>query len=367
VVALGGRNAGILYSTLEKGSGKIKAQGDEMGVMADSTIERLHKVHVAMERLKQTIFIYGGAIVSFFANVVETIGAAAGNIVNIIGILGRVTMAQVKLMTSNPFKMKANIAEFLAEMKTAAADLVREQQGAKKQVDDIWNRKGEEHGNEKVVDRDLESTKGETAAIEHIADLKAKLAELERKAANDQLDAQEKINAMIAQRAQLLKEANSTKDEEKKLNLQIDAEHVNQEIITAQKAAAKELESAQDRLDKARRDRAYDALKTDDDRREFLLKEIAKLDKLITAEKDPADKVKLQTDREDDLKKLQDLQPKAPTIAANSLRRIGGQQSGGFSVSGIDDKLLREQTRHGKLLEEIAKNTAAKSGELIMQ
>jgi colicin import membrane protein len=243
----------------------------------------------------------------------------------------------------------------------------RKTKGAKKQVDEIWKPKAEDHSKEKVVDHDLESTKSETAAIEHIADLKAKLAELERKAANDQLDTQEKINALIAQRAQLLEEASGEKDEEKKLNLQIEAERVNQEIISAQKAAEKELESAQDRLDKAQRDRAYDALKTDDERRGFLLDEIKKLDAAITAEKDPAQKVKLKTDREDDLKKLQDLEPKAPTIAANSLRRIGGQQTGGFSVSGIDDKLLREQTKHGKLLEEIAKNTAGKSSELIMQ
>lgn len=370
VVALGGRNAGILYSTLEKGSGKIKAQGDEMGVMADSTVEKLHAVHVSVERLKQTLFIYGGSIVSFFAKVAESIGALVGTIVNRFEIAGKAAM-----MTGSMLKalMTGKIAEFDWEgykqgIKSLAAEVKREGEGVHKQFQELWNPKTEDHGNDKPVDRDLEPTKGEAAAVEHIADLKAKLAELERKAANDELDAQSKINALIAQRATLLKEAAGEKDEEKKLGLQIDAAHVNAEIIAAQKASAKELESAQDRLDKAKRDRAYDGLKTDDDRREFLLKEIAKIEKLIGAEKDPAEKVKLQTDREDDLKKLQDLQSdKAPTIAANSLRRIGGQQAGGFSVSGIDDKLLREQTRHGKLLEEIAKNTAGKSQELIMQ
>jgi hypothetical protein len=303
--------------------------------------------------------------------VVETIGAAAGNLVNVVGIIGSATSKTSKmlyaLVTGNILKF--DWEGYKKDIAGLGDALIKENEGAKKQVDEIWKPKAEDHGKEKVVDHDLESTKSETSAIEHIADLKAKLAELERKAANDQLDAQEKINAMIEQRKQLLKEAAGTKDEERKLNLQIDAEHINQEIITAQKSAAKELESAQDRLDKARRDRAYDALKSDDDRREFLLKEIARIEKLIAAEKDPTEKVKLQTDREDDLKKLQDLQSdKAPTIAANSLRRIGGQQSGGFSVSGIDDKLLREQTRHGKLLEEIAKNTANNKGtELTMQ
>lgn len=368
VVALGGRNAGILYSTLEKGSGKIKAQGDEMGVMADNTIEKLHAVHVSMERLKQTIFVYGGAIISFFANVAESMGAIAGTIVNRFEIVGSgigKTMAMLKAL------MTGKIAGFdwsgyKRDMRALAGDIKKEGEGVHKQFQEMWNPKPEKH--EKATDRDLEPTKGEETAAEHLLDLKAKLAELERKAANDQLDTQQKINALIEQRAQLLKEANATKDEEKKLNLQIDAEHINQEIITAQKAASKELESAQDRLDKARHDRAYDSLKTDDDRREFLLKEIEKLNKSIAAEKDPVEKVKLQTDREDDLKKLTALKDdKAPTIAANSLRRIGGQQTGGFAVSGIDDKLLREQTRHGKLLEEIAKNTAGKGKELLMQ
>lgn len=372
VVALGGRNAGILYSTLEKGSGKIKAQGDEMGVMADNTVEKLHQVHVAMERLKQTIFIYGGAIVSFFANIAESIGAIAGTIVNRFEIAGSAAMNTAGMLKA---LVTGKIVEFdwdgyKRDIKALAADVKREGEGVHEQFQKMWNPKPEDHGKEKVVDRELEPTKGETTAAEHLLDLQAKLTELQRKTANDQLDAQEKINALIEQRAALLREAAGEKDQEKKLNTQIEAERINAEIITAQKAAAKELDTARDHLEKAQKDRAYASLKTDAERREFLLREIERLDKLISAERDPKDKLDLQTKREDEVKKYTDLtqkDEKPPTIAANSLRRIGGQQTGGFSVTGIDDKLLREQTRHGKLLEEIAKNTSSRSGELLMK
>jgi hypothetical protein len=76
--------------------------------------------------------------------------------------------------------------------------------------------------------------KKDEARADRLATLRAQLAELQRKASNEQLGTEEKINALIGQRAALLKEAGGEKDEEKQLSLLIDAQRISDEITRAQ-------------------------------------------------------------------------------------------------------------------------------------
>lgn len=318
VVALGGRNAGILYSTLEKGSAVIKQQGDDMGVMADKTLEALHKVHVNMEKLKQTLFIYGGGIIMFFSKVVESIGALVGETANEIELLFNL----FKQATIANGKFISGILHGKLDLDTrgvmnALDDIKRNAGGLKAVLKPIWAEEHHEEEKPKPV-RDVDPSDSDTAHTDKLVELRERLAEIQRKASNDELTIQQKINALVGQRAALLKEAAGTKDEEKKLNLEIDAAKVNDEITAAIKERTRYIQQAKDEADRQ---------------------------------------------AEDDEKKA----GQAPKIAANSLRRIGGQQTGGFAVGGTDDKLLREQVSHRKLLETIAKNTSGAPAALTMK
>lgn len=319
VVALGGRNAGILYSTLEKGSAVIKQQGDDMGVMADKTLEALHKVHVNMEKLKQTLFIYGGGIIMFFSKVVESIGALIGETANEIELLFNL----FKQATVANGKFINGILHGKLDLDTRgvmnAIDDIKRNAGALKAVlKPIWaDEEHHEEGKPKAV-RDVDPSEGDTSKADKLIELRERLAEIQRKASNDELTIQQKINALVAQRAALLKEAAGTKDEQKKLELEVDAANVANEITAAIKERTRYIQQAKDEEDRQ---------------------------------------------AEEDEKKA----GQAPKIAANSLRRIGGQQTGGFAVGGGEDKLLREQVTHRRLLETIARNTASSTGGLTMK
>lgn len=372
VVQLMGRNAGLLYSTLEKGSGAIKAQGDEIGVMADETVERLHKMHIAIERLKQTLFIYGGGMLTFFAKIIESIGVIVGEITNEVELMinvfttaGEITKNFFSGLTKGKFQVDTR--PFVA----AIEDVKKNAGALGKILSGVWAKHEEgSHTKHAAVDVELEPTGSETSKAEKLATLREQLAELERKSGNDQLATQEKINALIAQRAALLKEAAGEKDEEKKLQLQVDAAKVGQELVNAQQAATKEVEAAQDRLNKVMADSQYAALKTDDERKQFLLAQIDRLQKLIDAEGDAAEKLDLKTKQTEEKAKLAELVKKSEvvvTIAANSLRRIGGQEQGGFAAVGAGDKLLRETVSQTEILKDIKQNTKDAARGLIMR
>lgn len=319
VVALGGRNAGILFSTLQKGSTTIKAQGDAMGIMADKTVENLHKMHMEIEKLKQTIFVYGGSILMFFKNIAESIGAFIGSVVNFSGLLIdalKETGALVKSLVTGDIQ-NFDISKYKASIAGIGKALKLEIAGAGKQFQEIWTGAPEHvEGPKKPIEVDVESTDKENAAAEKLVTLREQLAEIQRKSGNDELTIQEKINALVAQRAALLKEAAGTKDEEKHLQLEIDAAKVNDEITAAVKERTRYIE---------------------------------------------------QGVREQEREEEQRKRDEGQRISANSLRRIGGQETGGFAVGGIDDKLLREQTAHRKILTDIEKNTRSDNKELIMR
>lgn len=310
VVSIMGRNAGQLYTTLEKGSGVIKAQGDAIGVLSDKTIEDLHGIHTQIARMQQTLMLVGGSILVFFKNIAESIGAIVGEAGNEIGILidlAKGAATTVSKLTSGLLHGNINLdtkdlGAALDAAKRNGNDLLQGK-GLIGDFKSIWSPEVKApEAPKKPLDVEIESTSKEDAQAEKLKSLREQLIEMQRKAGNEELTVQEKINALIAQRAALVKEAAGEQDEEKKLQLQIDAEKVTEEINQAIKERGRYLQQAADEADK-------------------------EADKLA--------------------------QSQGSKIASNSLRRIGGQESGGFAVTGIADKQLAEAKTQTKVLNDI--------------
>jgi hypothetical protein len=374
-VAIMGRNAGQLYSTLEHGAGAIKAQGDEMGVMSDTAVERLHQVDIQIEKMKNLVFVYGGEVLIFIKNVAESIGAVIGSVVNRVEAVADAAVAVVKMMNAGLHgKVEIDLTAMSGIFKVG-----EELKGLGKDLDAIWSRKAPvEEGpkDKRPLDMEIDPSNKEAAAAEKLRTMRERLAELQRQAGNQELETQEKINALIAQRTALLKEAGTTKDEESKLSIQIKAAEVAKEIAIAQKQlssdqerSAERISQLNDRLEKAESDRIFAGLRTRDERIAFLNNEVATLDKEINDEKDQEKNVELRIRREEVIRHREeeekhDEQP--VRVSADSLQRIGG---GGnvASVSGSDRSLKEAQTHTG-LLRQLVKNTTdLKGGKLLMK
>lgn len=299
-VKLMGRNAGLLFATLEQGSEEIKKQGNAIGVMSTEAVEGFHRIHQGFTFLWGRISEGLGEAIVFFNRLIETAMAGADTVVQTFKIMGEAVTQTAKMLKS---LVTGNIQNFdwqgyKNKFRDLSNDIVAQAQIAKKQLDSIWTppKRAE---TKKVIDRSVEDSTQEVAKTERLVQLRDQLAEIERKTANDQLTIQGKINALYAQRAALVKEAAAEKDEEKKLQLEIDAAKVEQEITAAIKERTRFIEQEEKKLEKS----------------------------------------------------------DAKAIPANSLRRIGGQTQGGFAVSGVQDKILRQSEMQTKSLDDIAKNT----------
>lgn len=303
VYSIMGRNAGVLFTTLEQGSKSIKANGDAMGVMNDKTLESLHRVHVAFEVLKNQIMIYGGSVLIFFKNVIETIVTlVSSGLVYVEGMMSGIGKA-LGLALKGQFGDAGNALKAAFKENTLFSPQVRGDIAG--QLKDIWNPKTEHRSEKRPIDEEVGLSNSEESKAEKLAKLKEKLADLTRKASNEELDTQEKITALMEQRKKVLAEAAGTQDEEKKLELMIQAAEIQKEINAAQ----------------TEKDREDDA--------EFKARE---------------------RQAKADLK----AEGKAPRIAADSLARIGG----GGNIASVQgsDRQLKEAQEHTKLLRKIEEN-----------
>lgn len=304
VVKLMGRSAGDLFITLQRGSAEINQVGGSIGVLADETVRNLDQIGDELAVFKNRILVFGGALLTFFAKITGSIGESFGTALNTaersIETLGKA----LKLASRGQF-IEAGKSFFEGTKGNLDATL-REVAQVRKSVGDAFKDVGKEafgvgtgsgrKSNAPVARRSVpedRETDAEKSKLEKLQNLREKLADIQRTAANEQLDAEAKINALIAQRAALLKSAAGEKDAEKKLEIEIKAAELGKEIFSDQKA--------------------FDA--------------------------------------SIDQKKNQ-----APSVAADSLARIGG--GGRAAVTGADP-LLREQKIQSEILKQIAKNTQA--------
>ncbi len=364
VVTLMGRGAGVMFTTLEKGSQTIREQGDAMGIASDRAIESARKIAEAWKVAINYLKIGFGEVVVVVQKAMETVGAAVFTSIQVIGNgFSHLGHAISDALHGN---FKAAGQELVASVK----ENIQEVKNLGKDSKDIWSPKEMKKPDNKGGIADPELAQSEQTRLEHIQKLREDLAELQRQTSNDQLEAEAKINALIGQRKALLQEAAGEKDEEKKLALQIDAEKVQKEIDSAKKQQAKELQTAQDKLEKAERDRQYASLSTDAERRKFLEDEIEKITKAIGMESDAASRLNLQTDRENSLNKLLALNNRDDTLhpaVASSLAKIGG--GGNVSaVSGGGDAQLREAKNQSQYLKDILTEIKKKNeSKILMQ
>lgn len=371
-----GKSSGELFTTLALGSEEIKKQGDAMGVMGAKSVANLDRIDDAFKKLKNNLFVVVGSALTYVQKFGESLGVLAGVTVNnferIFHVLGQGGGIIKSLLTGNFGEAKKLAGELAHDV---AQDFKNGFGGVDvwKGLKDVWTDKLGQPVEVKAKGTipEIEDTDAEKSKADKLEELQARLDEMKRKSVADQLEGEAKINELISQRKALLSQAAKEADPEKKLKLEIDAAEVGKSIDVAKKQRLKEIETAQDALEKATSQTKFASLKTDDERRAFLLEEIDRIQKLIEAEKDAAEKLRLQTDQQADLQKLNELDKKsgqAPTIAANQLRRIGGQEEGGFAVGVGGDRLLTEQKQHRELLKKIVENTSKEGGgKILMQ
>ncbi|CAN5463391.1 hypothetical protein BH20VER3_BH20VER3_01000 [soil metagenome] len=305
VTKLMGRSAGELIPTFQRGSAAIREQGQSLGVLSDETVRSLDKIGDELSALKNRLFVFGGALITFFAKIGSAIGETFGTAIN-TAERSVATLGKALDLALHGHFVDAGKA-LAAGVKDNVKDTLREAAAIRKEVANAFKDVGHEAfglgagSGKKPVEPPVRRGVGEERAAapdaeareKRIAALREQLAEIQRKAGNDQLDTEAKINALIEQRAELLKQAEAAADPEKKLKLQIDAANLAKEIFAAQKQLDASLES----------------------------------------------------------------KGRVPSVAASSLRRIGGG-TGGFESGGSD--ALREQRLHTTLLKQIEANTKAK-------
>ncbi len=294
-VALMGRNAGALFSTMEQGGETIKRTGDAIGVMSDEGVEQLDAIDDAITKLKNQFFVFGGGIVVFVKKVVESVATiVSASLVHVEGLFSGIGTALSQAIHGHFSEAGASLKQAFKDNSLFSPEVRLD---FKNQLSDIWKTAPKEAAKserKKPFDPDdIQPGKKESEQLKKVAELRERLAEIQRKANNEELDTQAKIQAMIAQRAALLKQAAAEKDVGKQLELQIKAAEIGAEIFQAQKSFNGSID----------------------------------------------------TDR------------KAPSIAADQFRRVGG--GGNAAITGVDSN-LREQKIHTKLLQELVKNTAVK-------
>ena len=245
-VALMGRNAGQLFSTLELGSAAIKQQGDAFGVMSDEDVQKIKAISDELKTLTNRIMVWGSHLFGWVKQLGESIGAIFGTVVSHVSDSLAGIGNALKLAASGHFieagkslgqLMKDNFHAVFSLDKTSIFGELKDD------LKEIWKSPTSPVAltdGKKVKDRTPDDSNSELSRKERILKLQEQLAEIQRRAANDQLTAEQKINALIAQRAALLDKAAKEQDPERKLELEIKAADVLREVIAAQKSLDKQ-------------------------------------------------------------------------------------------------------------------------------
>jgi hypothetical protein len=297
LVMIMGRGAGVMFSTMEKGGKAIQDQGDAIGVMSNRSVASLKKLSDQLLDFGHRMLIWAGPVVDVFGKIGETIEQVFANAFNTV-VRSFAAFGKALSLAAHGHFIEAGKA-----LGAGIVDNVKKTAAEFKAIDtDIWNRPAPAVGKPDMMG-DADESKSDEAHADRVKTLQAQLAEMQRKAANEQLATEEKINALVGQRLALLKEAASTTDEEQKLSLQIDAQKIQEEIVRTQEVRVKEQ---------------------------------------LEAEK----KTK-------------------PTVIADSLARVGG--GGNVAAVGSSDEHLREAKEHTRLLELIEKNTETYQQSLMMR
>jgi hypothetical protein len=217
VIALMGRSSGELFTTLEMGGDAIRDLGSSIGVMSNATVAKLDDMGDAYDKLK-------ARMANTFAPLLASIVNGIASVFNLTSHLGE-GIGNVLFNRGEGFddRMKAIYADFQAEQKN------------------IWNPEAKVKGKGPIRDLD-ESEKGEKTS--KLESLKERLAELQRENSNSQLTTEEKINALLEQRAAVLAKINYVSKDAAADNLeaQVKAAEIDKELIAARQKVADDAE-----------------------------------------------------------------------------------------------------------------------------
>lgn len=244
VVALMGKSSGELFTTLELGSAAIRDLGESVGVMSDETIAALDEMGDAIDQARGKFTAGAGSVFVSLVQLTEFAGRLAS--IPFGGSIDNERLAQLKELSRQYVELteaaqRANAAgNERAETSALEARLRIEEQ--------IAELKGERRA-KPALDRDLEEGSDGKAREQQAAKLEAlqeRLAAAKAAEAADQLTGEARINALLAQRAELARAVAAASDPAQQIEAQLKVIEADKKIRDARERADADAERARE-------------------------------------------------------------------------------------------------------------------------
>lgn len=376
-VALLGRGAGELFSTLELGSDQIKKMGDAVGVMSEEQIALLDDAGDKLTDLKNRLMVWGAGIISWGVKVIQTAGAVfAGVAASVLDVWDG-----LKKVAKNTFTFEGSFKGLKEGMKEVWDGLNGEGPQGKATWEavqsglvDIWDKQADGAAKSSRSRKvDVEMAEEELEARKKLDELREKLEEKRKKFAREQLGDEEKIRDVEKEIEELkAKEAGATEEKER-LELASDLLDREKELADLKKKSeeesekkAKEVADLRQKLEEAQLDRDLKGIEDRANKLAVMAKNREALEKRIQEADEAGDekkKLELQIEREKMLADEDALAKQKPQfdVIASSIARIGGggraflstRDDTGQRTAKATERTVKELEKTQKVLEKI--------------
>lgn len=318
-VALMGRNAGVLFSTLKMGADEIRQQGGEAGVMKDQTAHLLHD----FERQIQTM------------------------------------IGHLKVWASEGLAFAIKVAESAKVLATGGWDELSRLWGgegdrgrAAKEMSKLWGEQEAEQP-KKRAHLDLEDSETELAAADRLKTLYAQIDRMRAEQAEREMDAESRLQSMMRRVADLYEKAAAEADPEKQATLWLDAQNVEKDVTAERERVAAEEDKRQDALVAATEElaekqlaTALEAARDAGEKLAVLAVAMAEMQQRIAEAADEEERLRLTAKKEELEKQMAAIGKTAAEVAASRLAKIGG--GGGAHLTGEQDFEARTAAAYAK-------------------
>ena len=366
VITLMGRNAGVLFPMLEKGSKAIQEQGEAMGVMSTDSVKSLEEADRHIKIFEQQVVVSFGNAISIASRATSAIALVFTEAIG----ESSAWMAQATGDSERAEQIMQNLAKVRKDTQQyiytgVDPNAPKEKAGA---IDED-RETGEEMKD--AAKKAKEEAKEQAKAVKEAADYARESARALREAKVEELKGQEKIDAIFDDMVEASKHLNEGTDSEKLQKLK-DYDAMNRQLIAAGKSAdqqkmeaartlAEMQERYQDRLESRARkadDDAFEnrfrAIQNEGDRKTALLEREKQLEKELANIPTPAaDKMFAKLDEINTIKdRIAEANARpGKGVVADSMARIGG----GGNVAGIGtmEKQLNETKEMNRTLKDI--------------
>ncbi len=312
-VALLGRNAGVLYSTMQEGRDAIRAKGSEMGVMQEETARLLHDAEKHFQEAVGKLKVWGAS--------------------------GLAKMIKVGLSAK---ALATGMWEEFSRLWGGEGDKGK----AAREMENIWGAKKPD-GPKPMAHVDLEEPESVGDAREKLLAMYAQIDRLRQEALEHQMDGESRLQSMMRRVQELYEKAASEKDAQKQANMWMDAQNLEKDITSERQRVDAEEDQRLAKIAAAQEELADKQLATalagatDAAQRIALLAEArAKKDRRILEAEDEEERLRLMGQREELEKQIAAIEKITPSAVASSLAKIGGGGGAYLSAEQRDAERL---------------------------